>query len=556
MRRLTILLVLILASLSLGAAGRMAILVEGQGLLPYSVMEMVSKSFETGFTEEGLNVVPKDEVQAINTVIDIGKPDQLAMLASALGCDYIATLRLDGRDWTYSLTAEVFDAFSGQIIDGYQLLKIDKSKLDKEMVFEATRNLAWNLPTSGPLVELRAGGEPSRVARTALGAGDEVEWNDYLWIYRFEKPLTHPDTGETLTKQGVVIVGVARVEKVEGRYLSLLALSEPTPDYSYHIKDRVRLFTEADYEEYGFARGIVTPFSTFGFGAVDNTVIFLPVTPTMPMMPSTPSIPQHPSEPVSVDFKLLERHAVAYEPVSISADYDGLAVVTTDDRIELLPLTLNARTGGTISFEDPLAAVRLDGFVYAINDWDGELYKIKPRSGDRQLLDDELDIDLLTLDGDGNLWCMVFSYFAGMDLLTHPALRLSPSGKVLEARDIGERSEAFAVAKDGTIYTISVFGSIGGLRPDGGSFDLGARMLSNPQALAVDSLGWVYVVDGDEGLVVFNKSGDIVGRWDGGAAVNFSQIDSIALESNNLYLSSEWDQEILHLSLDYSFSKD
>ncbi|MCD4733059.1 hypothetical protein K8R78_02345, partial [bacterium] len=354
MRRLTVLLVLILASLSLGAAGRLAILVEGQGLLPYSVMEMVSKGFETGFAEEGINVVPEDEVQAINTVIDIGKLDQLAMLASALGCDYIATLRLDGRDSTYNLTAEVFDAFSGQIIDGYKLLKIDKSKLDKEMVFEATRNLAWNLPTSGPLVELRAGGEPSRVARMALGAGDEIEWNDYLWIYRFEEPLLHPDTGAALTKQGLVIVGVARVEKVEGRYLSLLALSESSPGYSYEITDRLRLFNEENYEEYGFARGIVTPFSTFGFGAGDDSMaIILPTNPLTPALPDMPIAPQHPSEPVSVEFKLLERHAVGYEPISISADYDGLAVVTDQDRIELLPLKLNARTGGTISFEDP-----------------------------------------------------------------------------------------------------------------------------------------------------------------------------------------------------------
>ncbi len=555
MRRLTILLVLILASLSLGAAGRIALLAEGQGLLPYSVMEMVGKSFESGFTEEGLNVVPDKEVESINTVIDISKPEQLAMLASALNCDYIATLRLDGRSWNYNLTAEVFDAFTGEIIDGYKLLNIEKAKLDKELIFEATYELAGNLPVSGPLVELREGGEPARVARMAIGAGYDIEWNDYLWIYRFEEPLIHPDTGEALTKQGLVVIGVARVEKVEGRYLSLLALSEPSPGYTYTRTDRLRLFSEKDYEEYGFSRGIVTSFSTFGFGAAfDGTAIILPTNPSTPTLPSTP--PRHPSGPESVEFELVEQHKVAYEPVSISADYDGLAVVTDDDRIELLPLKLNARTGGTIVFEDPGSVARLDGVIYAVNDWDGELYKINPLSGDRKLLNDELDIDLLTVSGDGSLWCTVFSYFAGMDLLTYPALRLSTMGQVVEARAIGEKTKALAITADGTIYTISVFGLVSGLRPSGDSFELGTRMLRNPLALAVDAMGWVYVVDGDEGLVVFNSVGEIVGRWSGGAMMDFSQMDSIALVGNDIYLSSVWEQNIVHLTLDYSFPKD
>ncbi|MCK4592954.1 hypothetical protein KAU45_00530 [bacterium] len=535
MRKLALTL-LVIATGTLAAAGRIAVWLDVPGSAAYQLVESARIGFEEGLEEAGLNPVPREEVTSINTVIDPKSDAQLALLATALGCDYVASLTVTTDGDGVKILGLVYDPYAGKRHESTALAESADGarKTARHLAEELTRAL----PTAGPLISLD---ERWMTAQTALGDGDGVRFNDYLWIYRYDEPLVHPDTGEILGVN-VMVIGVGRVEDVRGDHLSLVSLSPPAAGLGYEPSDRVRMLDEEDYERLGLTRGMVVPFGVFGFGETEAAPVPLPRPPI------------HPPRPEGIELKLEESLELDYSPVGLDASFEGVVLCGDDERLYLLPMKLGSDAERIVETGGSGPVARLGGDVYLADSWEGAILKVETETGEVSRFTDEISPELLIRGGDGYLWAVVFSYSDGYLLTTYPALRISPGGDVVEVRELeAGKLNDFAVAPDGTLYYLTSFEPVRGQRPDGVIVEVGARMLPDPKALDTDHLGWLYVLDAKMGLVVFDSDQRIMGTWSGAGVVDLSNVDLIAVAENDVYLASNWDQALYRLSFTYVY---
>ncbi len=533
MRKLT-LTALVIATGVLAAAGRIAVWLDVPGSAAYQLVESAINGFEEGLEEAGLNPVPRDEVTSINTIIDPASDAQLALLASVLGCDYTASLTVTAEGDVVEILGLIYDPYAGVRLEDAALAEgpDDARKTARYLAEELTRAL----PTAGPLISLD---EKWMTAQTALGDDDGVRFNDYLWIYRYDEPLVHPDTGEILGIN-VRVIGVGRIEDVREDHLSLVSLSPPAAGLEYEPSDRVRMLDEEDYERLGLTRGVVVPFGVFGFDDTETRPIPLPRPPL------------HPPGPEGVELKLEESIELGYSPVGLDASFEGVVLCGDDERLHLLPMKLGSEAERFIEAGSGGPVARLGGDVYLADSWGGVILEVEIETGEISRFTEEISPELLIRGGDGYLWAVVFSYSDDYLLTTYPALRISPGGEVVEVRELeAGKLNDFAVAPDGTLYYLTSFEPVRGLRPDGVIVEVGARMLPDPKALDTDHLGWLYVLDGNMGLVVFDSDQRIMGTWSGAGVVDLGNVDLIAVAENNVYLASNWDQVLYRLSFTY-----
>jgi len=430
----------------------------------------------------------------------------------------------------------VFDPYAGKRYESPVALA-QSADGARETAARLAGELAENLPTSGPVISLDARWS---TAQAALGAGDGLEPNDYLWVYRYGEPLVHPDTGEILGV-AVIVVGAGRVEEVRGDHLSLVSLSPPAEGLEYSPTDRVRALDEGTYAGLGFARGTVVSFGILGFGGAATLPVPLPV-------------PVHPPGPEGVELKLEESLELDYSPVGLDASSSGVVLCDDDGRLHLLPPRLESGPERVVETGVSGPVARLGDEVYLADSWEGVVLRLAAGSDAPEAFAEGISPELLVAGGDGSLWAVVFSYSSGWDLVTYPALELGPAGDVVEVRDLDAgKLDALAASPDGTLYYLVSFEPIRGLRSDGSVFEVGARMLPDPKALDTDSLGWLYAVDARSGLVVFDARQRVAGTWGGAGVVDFRNINLIAVTDDAVYLASGWDRILYRLSLAYTY---
>jgi len=535
MRKLVPVLLLIVVA-ARAAAGRIAVWLDVPGPAGYLLVEAARAGFEEGLENAGLNVAPRDEVTSINTVVDPASDAQLARLAAALGCDYAAALTVTAAGGGVEISGLVFDPYAVKRYDGPVALA-ESADGARDLAARLAGELAENLPTAGPVVSLDA---KWPTAQAAVGSADGVEFNDYLWVYRYGEPLVHPDTGEVLGVSATV-VGAGRVEEVRGDHLSLVSLSPPAAGLEYSTADRVRALDEAAYARLGFVRGTVVPFGILGFGEGAALPVPLPG-------------PVHPPGPEGVLLKLEESLELDYAPVGLDASYSGVVVCDDDGRLHLLPLELKSGPERVVETGVSGPVARLGDEVYLADSWEGVVLRLGAADEEPETFAGGISPELLVAGGDGSLWAVVFCYSTAGELLTYPVLRLGPSGDVVEVRvpDAGKLN-ALAASPDGTFYYTSSFEPVRGQRPDGSTLEVGARMLPDPEALDTDALGWLYVVDSRSGLVAFDARQRVAGTWGGAGVVDFRNVNLIAVTDDAVYLASGWDRVLYRLSLAYTY---
>jgi hypothetical protein len=519
------------------AAGRIAVWLDVPGSAAYQLVENTRTGFEEGLTAAGLAPVPREEVTSVNTVVDPTSDAQLALFASALGCDYAASLSVTVAGGVTQISGLVYDPYAGERHET-PAAPVENAEGARRTAARQAEGLAENLPTSGPVVSLDG---RWMTALAAVGFDDDVRFNDYLWVYRYGEPLVHPDTGEILGV-GVVVVGAGRVEEVRGEHLALVSLSPPAAGLEYEPSDRVRMLDGQGYARLGFDRGTVVPFGVLGFGGTGTAPVPLPQPPI------------HPPGPEGVELELEESLELDYSPVSLDASFEGVVVSGDDGRLHLLPLELESGAERVVEAEGSGPAVLLGGEVYLADSWEGVILRGGLQTGGLSVFAEGISPELLISGGDGHLWVVVFSYSSGYFLATYPALKLSPSGDVAEVRELDAgKLNGIAAAPDGTLYYLASFEPVRGARPDGSTVEVGARMLPDPKALDTDALGWLYVVDGRTGLVVFDEGGRVMGTWGGAGVVDFRDVNLVAVAENNVYLASTWEGTLHRLGLSYLY---
>ncbi len=535
MRKLVPVLLCIAAG-ALAAAGRVAVWLDVPGPADYSLVEAARTGFEEGLTDAGLNLAPRDEVTSINTVIDPSSDAQLAQLAAALGCDYAAALTVTAAGGGVEISGLVFDPYAWRRYEG-PVAPAESADGARDMAARLAGELAQGLPTAGPIISLDA---KWPTAQVALGAADGIEFNDYLWVYRYGEPLVHPDTGEVLGVSATV-VGAGRVEEVRGDHLSLVSLSPTAEGLEYAPDDRVRALDGETYDRLGFARGTVVPFGVLGFGESAAMPVPLPG-------------PVHPPGPEGIELKLEESLELDYTPVSLDASSSGVVVCDDGGRLHFLPLKFKSGPDRVVETGVSGPIARLGDEVYLADSWGGAVLRLGAGSDEPETFAEGLSPDLLVAGGDGSLWAVVFSYSSDWDLVTYPALRIGPAGDVVEVRDLDAgKLNALAASPDGTLYYLASFEPIRGLEPDGSIVEVGARMLPDPQALDTDALGWLYVADARSGLAVFDTRQRVAGTWGGAGVVDFRNVNLIAVTDDAVYVASGWDRVLYRLSLAYTY---
>ncbi|OGD72018.1 MAG: hypothetical protein A2Y64_08195 [Candidatus Coatesbacteria bacterium RBG_13_66_14] len=525
-----------MATGALAAAGRVAVWLDVHGSSDYLLVEAARAGFEEGLTDAGLNVAPRDEVTSINTVINPAVDAQLAQLAAALGCDYAAALTVTAAGGGVEISGLVFDPFAWRRYESLVALA-ESADGARTMAARLAGELAKGLPAAGPVISLDARWS---TVQAALGAADGLEFNDYLWVYRYGEPLVHPDIGEILAVT-TTVVGAGRVEEVRGDHLSLVSLSPTAAGLAYAADDRVRALDEETYTRLGFARGTVVPFGVLGFGESATMPVPLPG-------------PVHPPGPEGVELKLEESLELDYSPVGLDASFSGVVLCYDDGRLHLLPLELKSGPERIVETGVSGPVARLGDEVYLADSWEGVVLRLGAGSAEPETFAAGISPDLLVAGGDGSLWAVVFSHSSGWDLVTYPALRLGSAGDVAEVRDLNAgKLNALAASPDGTLYYLASFEPIRGLAPDGTIFEVGARMLPDPRALDTDALGWLYAVDARSGLVVFAARQRVAGTWGGAGVVDFRNVNLIAVTDDAVYLASGWDRVLYRLSLTYTY---
>lgn len=542
-RRVTIVL-LTAALAACAASGRVAVWVSASGTMPYHLTEGARAGFTEGLEEAGLNPVSSSEVYSLNLTVDPTDAADLALLASALGCDYVAVVEVQSDGAEFVLGGRLYEGYTGELREGDTAL-VDEVADASRLASRIALRLADDLPDCGPLLSL---GEGGATAQVALGSSDDVRRNDYGWVYRYGEPMIHPDTGENLGV-GIVIVGVLRVEAVRGADVATAALSSTIGGLEYASTDRVRMFLDEDYAAGDFHRGTVVPFGELGFGELLTEEREVP-------LPDGGAGER--GEPLAVKLSLVDVEELDYSPVALDFVEGTLAVLGDDDRVHLYEDDLTPRRSLEVDAAESLALH--NGRLYLADSWSDTIV-VQGLGGGAlstpETINDDLSAVLLVSGADGNLWTTTFSYSAGWDLYTYPALRLSDDGDVLEARaldDVGSLV-SLAAAPDGTIYFLDNFGPVRGLTPEGDIVERGARMLREPKLLECDADGLLFVLDGTDGLVVFDEQGRVMGRWDGGGVIDLRNVDGLARGDGSCYLISNWDETLVRLELNIEYAE-
>lgn len=546
MRRVTLALLLCVLA-ALAASGRVVVWVSASGMMPFQLTEGARAGFTKGLEEAGLSPVSSTEVISVNMTVDPQSAEDLSSLAAALNSDYVAVIEVvnDGRD--FLMSGRLYEGYTGELHEGDTAL-VDQISNASRLAERIARRLAEGLPTCGPFVEIARDGA---TATLALGSSQDVRRYDYGWVYRYGEPMIHPDTGKSLGV-GIEIVGLLRVDNVRGPAVSSVTLSDTFGNLRYRATDRVRMFTTADYRAENIHRGALVPFVDFGFGDLfDLPYIVVPD-------PDEPDKPEVDKTITGVRLELAEVRNLDYSPVDLDYADGRVYVLGDDDKVHLYRADLTPDRSLNVGSAEAIAVHK--GRLYVSDSWSSTITShALGASGlsDARVINRDISAVKLVSGADGNLWTTAFSYSAGWSFYTYPALRLSENGTVVEARELDRSSsmKSLAVDPEGTVYYATSFGPVRGKTSGGNSFERASGTAKNPEAVATDNNGLLYVIDSREGLMVFDPQGNLLGSWKGGGVMDLRHIDGIICGDGSCYLISNWNEVLVRIDATFEYAR-